>query len=693
MLLVNLALSFLFILAFGVSSVYSGIRLREETERHSQQILDTLTENYHAESIRLSSFLKLCATDRSFIMGISNRLTVKEFVQYSMQVSEKLSIMQYSLPYAENVYAYVKNNGMVIQPRSVVVGQELFLQSLQSRAQGADGLPDFGSLGDGFHRIGNGVFYIHQYYDYGTLLIKVDADRFCRLDEVGAVLSDYKIIVLDPDGAYFAGNGEALLGALGDVAFGEDFQTELTIEGDTYGVRHTVLSDGFHFLLLENRSAERPAGLSGDSLPIAGAFVLFLGSALLVYLNAQIYRPLKKLTRQYAEGEKRNEFELIHAKIDEMIEENQRMQTQIQTGQRQKSDLELRYALLSRTRIGEKLAGSLRKQYGRCRVVTVTIQKMSAGAELLGPADDYFADALEAKAIPAGPAVHAYLVPGSLELKALVAVLEGYFESLEDTAAAFAGVSDLSDNFVQLHTVYRQSFERLLSNPAWGPKPYAIFCETDGVAGVPRGTNTGELIDRVAQATLDGKPDDVRKALGRVFSPACSPTLRETASCCTQLTELLITLSSRSGSGVELPAGGDGALLYHPAHMREMLLQAFLTLNAAVSPKETAMRYEVVDYINQHYREPLSLDSISSFFGITPIYLSSWFKKNIGINLSAYLTNVRMKAAEQAIRENPHVKMAEVAAQVGVPNMTTFTRQFKNTFGCTPEQFRQRQKG
>lgn len=696
-LIVNFALSFVFILAYMVMSGYAHFQFTREAKKHTEQIMGTLTENYYAESIRMSSFIELCSKDRSFVMGLSNKLNVKEFVQYGMQVSEKLSLIQYSLPYAENVYAYVKNNDTFIQPNGIMLDSDLFLNTLELGSLESQKIPDFSKMTTGFYRLGQDIFYVYQYYDYGLLIIRVNTDRFCRLDEVRSVLSDYRVLILDADGEYFAGDAQSYqqLSEQYDRSVWQKIGSFI-IDDERYSMHARTMGDGFQLVLLEKSSRSELYQGNTSYIYGLGAFILFLGSGLLVYLNTKIYHPLQQIAKRYtASGERKNEFDLIHDKLSEMVAHNQEMENQLLAGRQQETNLELKYALLSKTRIRDNLADALRRQYGCYRLVTIIMQKsVEDSSELLSLADDYVADAFESKTIPISSTVHAYLLSDGYTLEEIISVLSQYLQLLEEDVLAFIGISDLSEDYVQLHQLYRQSWERLLSNRIPVRTRYAIYSEMNGAVNTSSGKLSVEILDTVAKATLNGRPEDVQKVLEHIFFPASSVTLREMVSAYEQLSELLITLATQSGTtdSADLSVH-EITPVYNPVYMYNRLLADYLNLNAAASPKENTMRYEVVEYISSHYMEPLSLDSISIVFGITPVYLSAWFKKNMGINLSTFISNVRMKEAEKKIRAYPHKKMSEIAAEIGIPSMTTFTRQFKNYFGCTPEQFRQQFRG
>jgi len=107
-LIVNMVLSLLFICVFVLNYIYVNYKFKQEAEKNSEQIMQTMVQNFQAETVRLSTFMVMCVKDRSFVLSFSNKLSIKTFVEYGKEASEKLSIIQYSLPYAENVYAYVK---------------------------------------------------------------------------------------------------------------------------------------------------------------------------------------------------------------------------------------------------------------------------------------------------------------------------------------------------------------------------------------------------------------------------------------------------------------------------------------------------------------------------------------------------------------------------------------------------------
>ncbi|WP_409342400.1 helix-turn-helix domain-containing protein [Paenibacillus sp. MBLB4367] len=84
----------------------------------------------------------------------------------------------------------------------------------------------------------------------------------------------------------------------------------------------------------------------------------------------------------------------------------------------------------------------------------------------------------------------------------------------------------------------------------------------------------------------------------------------------------------------------------------------------------------------------LSLTSIADHFGMTPQYVSGFFKKQNGINLTDYLVDVRIREAKRLLAET-ELTVLQVAQSVGYATDIGFIRVFKKQEGITPGKYRE----
>jgi len=97
----------------------------------------------------------------------------------------------------------------------------------------------------------------------------------------------------------------------------------------------------------------------------------------------------------------------------------------------------------------------------------------------------------------------------------------------------------------------------------------------------------------------------------------------------------------------------------------------------------------VIDYLDAHLHEDITLDLMADKLNITSGYLSTYFKEKTGMNFSDYLNDIRIQRAKQLL-QNVELKIQDVAAGVGYQNANSFIRMFKRYSGITPGEYRKK---
>lgn len=97
----------------------------------------------------------------------------------------------------------------------------------------------------------------------------------------------------------------------------------------------------------------------------------------------------------------------------------------------------------------------------------------------------------------------------------------------------------------------------------------------------------------------------------------------------------------------------------------------------------------ILNYIDQHFTEKLSLNELSKLAGMSPNYFSSFFKKTSGIPLWDYINQKRIDLSVQILRERDSGKnILEIATLCGFNNTAHFNKTFKKVTGMTPTEYR-----
>ncbi len=100
---------------------------------------------------------------------------------------------------------------------------------------------------------------------------------------------------------------------------------------------------------------------------------------------------------------------------------------------------------------------------------------------------------------------------------------------------------------------------------------------------------------------------------------------------------------------------------------------------------------EVCQYIEGHYHEAISLQSLATKFFISDSYFSRIFKQHTGKNFIEYVTEYRMRIAQDLL-VYAAMKTSEVSTAVGYTDQRYFSQIFKKHTGMTPSLYKKMNK-
>lgn len=100
---------------------------------------------------------------------------------------------------------------------------------------------------------------------------------------------------------------------------------------------------------------------------------------------------------------------------------------------------------------------------------------------------------------------------------------------------------------------------------------------------------------------------------------------------------------------------------------------------------------KAIRYIQQHLYETCRLQDVASAVKIHPNYLSSLFKKEIGVSLTHYVRDRKINEAKSMFREEDYSE-SEIAEMLGFRSLSYFSKVFRQVNSCSPREFTQGDK-
>lgn len=96
---------------------------------------------------------------------------------------------------------------------------------------------------------------------------------------------------------------------------------------------------------------------------------------------------------------------------------------------------------------------------------------------------------------------------------------------------------------------------------------------------------------------------------------------------------------------------------------------------------------QILKYIEQHYPEKLSIQTMAAVSGFSQSHFMKFFKSALGTSFTAYLNDYRLTMASRLLLASGD-SILHIAADTGFDNLSYFNRMFKKKFGTTPSGFR-----
>jgi len=125
----------------------------------------------------------------------------------------------------------------------------------------------------------------------------------------------------------------------------------------------------------------------------------------------------------------------------------------------------------------------------------------------------------------------------------------------------------------------------------------------------------------------------------------------------------------------------------------ELIIAKLMEIAFYKNPLQSAdLRIQrLIQYITEHYAEPLLLSDLADMLHLSPVYLSTLFHRDMGVPLKKYINQIRINNAENLLI-NKICNVSEAAEASGFTDVAYFSRTFTKLKGYTPREIVSRKK-
>lgn len=121
-------------------------------------------------------------------------------------------------------------------------------------------------------------------------------------------------------------------------------------------------------------------------------------------------------------------------------------------------------------------------------------------------------------------------------------------------------------------------------------------------------------------------------------------------------------------------------ILLKPIEFEQLLRSISRAIGWSFTANDTIN--QIMEHINEHYAEKISLTDLSDRFFVTPSHIARLFKQHVGESVVSYINRVRIKKSQQLLKHGVSIK--DAAEQVGFESLNNYYKYFKIYTGLTP---------
>lgn len=263
------------------------------------------------------------------------------------------------------------------------------------------------------------------------------------------------------------------------------------------------------------------------------------------------------------------------------------------------------------------------------------------------------------------------------------------------------GVGRYAADEAGLHASYHQAQAALSAKWLLG-KNRLIRDTTQSSPGGTTGAQIEQTVDRLLEAIIQYDLVAIDDHMLELFTKDLPAAGKK------DVYELIVRITSKLHSDLQRQNENLYELLQWEQHQPDILFQfetihdilswlrrRFFELSELLYVKRQRQKRKLIDeiirYVEENLEKKITLKEVAAHFDFTPNYLGYLFKEEYGVPFSEYV-NERKTVRVSELLSDPTLKIYEIAERMGYKNIIYFNRQFKQSMGMTPGEYRKKHK-
>lgn len=135
----------------------------------------------------------------------------------------------------------------------------------------------------------------------------------------------------------------------------------------------------------------------------------------------------------------------------------------------------------------------------------------------------------------------------------------------------------------------------------------------------------------------------------------------------------------------------DYSKFYCKVDFMNLINSLIISIRATQYSDKLKIVHKAIEYINENYNKPISVNEISSILAVDRRKFSDIFQEIIGLSPNKYIQKYRIEEAKSLLKFSTY-SISEIADMTGYNDCFYFSKTFKKNIGVSPKEYRKNNK-